>query len=63
MTQEEIRIHKEKLEREIKEFQKQIEHKRLDLKHLQLECSHPNQYSASCMGEPCGGCPDCGWSW
>lgn len=63
MTQEKIRRKRQELENKIAELENKIQHVRLDLKYLQQQCKHPNGYTASCMGEPCGGCPDCGWSW
>ena len=62
MTVEEINECRKKLEKEIKSHQNSIEHLRLDLKHLQSECSHKDIVHGCCMGESCSNCPDCGMS-
>lgn len=49
----------------VRDLQKMIEHKRIEMKHVRLDCEHPDKYSTNTWGRDPGGayCPDCGESW
>ena len=50
---------------QIRDLEKQIEHVRVNMKHLQLDCKHQAKYSTNTWGRDPGGayCPDCGKNW
>jgi len=60
MTPEAVRERKRALDHLSRELKRQQDHLQIEYKHLQLDCEHPNQRRASCMGELSMYCPDCG---
>lgn len=62
MTPTQIRAKRKKLEKQMKDLDRQIEHIRVEMGALSSECEHPNEYATSCMGDPGTHCPDCGHS-
>lgn len=65
MTPAEIRAKHAEHIAKLQDLRKQIEHVQVDLKHLALDCQHPDKYAHNAMGRDPGGahCPDCGKSW
>lgn len=64
MTKEDIRFRRKALTDLIADLNRQIDHIKVDLQHLYLDCPHPDRKYYNDPRDPGGSdCPDCGKSW